>query len=120
VSVPSNIAGFQWELSRQKSDGELVLRLMTPEQKIAATVWLGTDVIYKHNWHVWDRDGVGGENAYEQSVEAAMYEAEMATVRWGKHEPQSTFDIRLCPECGGPDADGGECVGRLGCPLAQG
>src|SRR6185503_12963621 len=120
MPTPSNIAGYQWELSRQQADGELVLRLMTPESKIAATVWLRTDVDYKNNWCVWDREGVGGENSCEGSIEAAMYAAEQATNRWGKHEPESKHDIRLCPECGSPDADGSECVGRLGCPLMQG
>jgi hypothetical protein len=48
-----------------------------------AEVWLnGT-------WWTWDKNGIGGENAREDSVEAAKAAAEDAIVRqgWGKLEP---------------------------------
>jgi hypothetical protein len=70
----SRVKGMWWA---KPADWELFER-----GKGRASVWLnGT-------WHTWDKDGVGGENAREESVEAAKAAAEDAIVRqgWGRPE----------------------------------
>lgn len=101
MSVQSNIKGFRWEFVRHNRDHELAVVLTAPSAKRAATVWLKPS-LGKYVWHVWDENGIGGENSSESSIEFAMYEAEQATVRWGKHacKHDRLNEDGICRVCG--------------------
>lgn len=60
------------------------LNLYAPSGLVAATVFLTRDAS-GHNWFVWDRNGTGGENSVEPTVEQAKITAESAVLRWGQH-----------------------------------
>jgi hypothetical protein len=74
-------SGFHWVKIDDKSP-RLILK--APWGRTAATVYLGRD-LRGYNWHVWDEDGVGGENSSEPTVEQAKITAESAVLRWGRH-----------------------------------
>jgi hypothetical protein len=71
---PSRVKGMWWH---KPADWEL-----SQNGKGRCSVWLNGI------WHTWDKNGTGGENAREDSVEAAKAAAEDAIVRqgWGKFE----------------------------------
>jgi hypothetical protein len=71
---PSRIKGMWWH---KPADWEL-----SQNGKGRCSVWLNGI------WHTWDKQSTGGENAREDSVEAAKAAAEDAIVRqgWGKFE----------------------------------
>jgi len=59
------------------------LNLTGPGGGVAATVFTTPDG-QGFNWYVWDRNGTGGENSQEPTIDEAVKEAEAATVRWGQ------------------------------------
>lgn len=52
------------------------LHLMAGKRHLA-TVW------HNGTWHTWDRQGIGGENSQEKTIEEAQTQAELALVRQG-------------------------------------
>lgn len=60
------------------------LDLTPPSGIVAATVFTGRSGSFGHCWYVWDRNGTGGENSAEPTVDEAVVEAEKAVERWGQ------------------------------------
>jgi hypothetical protein len=77
-------SGFSWTLNPADSREGPRWDLMSPAGRVAATVFVHRDYS-GHNWFVWDRHGVGGENSCEPTIERAKIAAESAVLRWGKH-----------------------------------
>lgn len=46
-------------------------------RRVVATVW------DNGVWHTWDRDGIGGENSKEETVERAKIEAAASAINQG-------------------------------------
>lgn len=63
----------------QRADkGEWRLTVMQDgDMRLVATVW--TNGV----WHTWDRDGIGGENDSEETVERAKIEAAASAIAQG-------------------------------------
>ena len=57
--------------------GEHSWELQRGDSTSAATVW------ENGVWHTWDKDGVGGENASEKTVENAKIEATLSAINQG-------------------------------------
>lgn len=75
------LVDWRWSYKDARGVGPR-LNLMCGD-KVAATVFLFCDN-GKYNWHVWDRDGVGGENDGEETVMDSMRQAWKASILWGK------------------------------------
>jgi hypothetical protein len=92
-------AATPWRWSYAEGDGREGPRLdlVTGEGLAAATVFLRRD-LGGHNWFVWDRDGCGGENSCEPTIEQAQREAMATAIRWGQHP---------APDAGRGEGEGG-------------
>lgn len=75
-----------WQWTYKPGDGREGPRLdlVSGEGLAVATVFLRRDY-GGHNWFVWDRNGVGGENSCERTIEAAQDAAMDAALCWGQH-----------------------------------
>ena len=71
----------RWQQQPYK-DGRQQWELVVIESyrgRVAANVW--ENASGRATWHTWDRDGQGGENSVEESVEQAKIEAAASVIQ---------------------------------------
>lgn len=78
-------AGFEWRIAEDRQCDELA-----HGRRVVATVWDHGDSIV---WHTWDRNGVGGENAEDATIDEAQREVYAALARQVKRAPESWWPI---------------------------
>ena len=75
--------GWQWVYQPPQGRECGSLALISPLGNCAASVYLNNQRGSGYNWYVRDKNGTGGENSTETTVDQCIAEAEAAVIRWG-------------------------------------